>query len=86
MKKLIAAAVLFALASCVSASSNLARLQTECAAAPLFQIGNSLIPVPGVGGVLNLTISAVCANPELIADDEAKVAAAIAAIVQKRGK
>ncbi len=75
---------LLALVGCVSAQANLARLQFECEAAPLAQIGNSFIPVPGVGGVLNLTIGTVCAHPEFIANNEAAIAAVIASIRQKK--
>ncbi len=84
MNHLIAAIALLSLAGCVSAPSNLARLQAECAIAPLAEIGNLFIPY--VGGALNYTIGAVCANPQLIADDEAKIAAAIQAINQRRAK
>jgi hypothetical protein len=83
MRKLFLVGML-ALGGCVSAQSNLARLQTECALAPLAQIGGSFIPVPGAGGVINLTISAVCANTALIANDEAAIAVAIEAIVKRK--
>ena len=84
MKKLLAAATMVALTGCVSAPSNLARLQAECAVAPLAEIGASFIPVPGAGGVANLTIGAVCANTALVANSEAAVAAAIQAIAQRK--
>ncbi len=74
MKKLCMAACVV-LTGCVSADANLARLRTECALAPLAELGTSLIPVPGVGGALNLTMSQACAHPEWIAGKEAEVAA-----------
>ena len=84
MKRVFVVASLIAIASCVSAPSNLARLEAECALAPLAQIGSSAIPVPGVGFGLNLTIGAVCANTALVANDEAAIAAAVEAIVQRK--
>ncbi len=78
------AAALVLLASCVSPQTNLARLQTECSFAPLAEIGNSFIPVPGVGGVLNLSLKALCDHPEMIANDEAAVAMAIDALRTRR--
>jgi hypothetical protein len=72
------------LAACASAPANLARLQAECSFAPLAEIGNSFIPVPGVGGVLNYTIGEVCAHTELVANDEAAIAAAVSAIIAKK--
>ena len=84
MRKLLTLATLAALAGCVSAPANLARLEAECALAPLAEIGADVIPVPGVGLAANLTIHEVCANTARVARDEALVAAAIWAIVQRK--
>ena len=85
MKRILVIAIsLVSISGCVSPATNLARLEAECALAPLARIGNSFIPVPGAGGVLNLTIGAVCANTALIANDEAAIAAAVEAIVQRK--
>ncbi len=83
MRKIIIGGVL-AIAGCVSAPTNLDRLRMECAYAPLAQIGSSFIPIPGASGVINMTISAVCANPELVANSEAAIAIAIQTILQRK--
>ncbi len=80
----IAFVPLLALVACVSASANLARLQQECALAPLAEIGSSFIPVPGAGGIINMAIGEVCSHTEMIANDEAAIAAAVEGIIQRR--
>ncbi len=71
------------LSSCASPESNLARLEAECALAPLAELGATLIPVPGSAGILALSLGAICANTSLIAENEAALATALAALRKK---
>ncbi len=84
MKKYLGLGLALVVLGCVSAESNLARLQAECAVAPLAKIGGDLIPVPGAGIAISLTINAVCSNTALVANSEAAIASAIATIVAKK--
>lgn len=68
------------LAGCASSATNLARLEAECKAAPAAELVANAAPVPGLGLGVTLTISEICANTSLVADSEAKIAQAIAAL------